>query len=75
MNQVDLTGGGEAQLRFLDADFEVLRAGSFVRCAVTGQTIPLRALRYWSVDRQEAYVDAAAANRAHDAARKAGEGF
>ncbi|MEM9842318.1 MAG: DUF2093 domain-containing protein, partial [Pseudomonadota bacterium] len=30
-------------------------------CAVTGRKIPLAALRYWSVDRQEAYIDAAAA--------------
>ena len=29
-------------------------------CAVTGQHIPLDELRYWSVARQEAYVDAPA---------------
>ena len=52
--------GGEAKIRFLDADFQVLRPGAFVRCAVTGQPIPMSELRYWSVDRQEAYVDAAA---------------
>ncbi len=51
----------EARLRYLDADIEVLSAGSFVKCAVTGQVIPLEALRYWNVERQEAYVDAAAA--------------
>jgi len=27
-----------------------------VRCAVTEQAIPLEVLRYWSVERQEAYV-------------------
>ena len=32
----------------------------FVRCAETRVEIPLDELRYWSVDRQEAYVDAAA---------------
>jgi hypothetical protein len=31
-----------------------------VRCAVTGREIPLDELRYWSVQRQEPYVDAAA---------------
>lgn len=46
---------GEAQVEYLDGDFRVLRPGSFVRCAVTGQPIPLDELRYWSVDRQEAY--------------------
>lgn len=75
MNRLDLSGGGEARLRYLDADFEVLRAGNFVRCAVTGEAIPLRSLRYWSVDRQEAYVDAAAANRARDESLAKGEGF
>jgi hypothetical protein len=27
-----------------------------VRCAVTGQAIPLEELKYWSVERQEAYA-------------------
>ena len=47
---------GEAQVRFLDADFRVLKPGAFVRCAVTGATIPIEELRYWSVERQEAYA-------------------
>jgi len=47
--------GTEAQIRFLDGDFRVLRPGAFVRCAVTGAAIPLEELRYWSVDLQEAY--------------------
>jgi len=33
----------------------VRKAGAFVRCAVTGEPIPLEELRYWNVDRQEAY--------------------
>jgi hypothetical protein len=52
--------GGEAILRYLDGDFQVVRPGSHVHCAVTGQLITLSELRYWSVDRQEAYVDARA---------------
>ena len=52
---------GEAKIRYLDADLELLSPGDYVMCAVTGRKIPLAALRYWSVDRQEAYVDAAAA--------------
>jgi len=47
---------GEAKIEFLDGDFRILRPGAYVRCAVTGDTIPLDELRYWSVDRQEAYV-------------------
>ncbi len=48
----------EAKVRFLDGEFQVLNAGDFVRCAVTGQTIALDELRYWNVDRQEAYASA-----------------
>ncbi len=49
---------GEARLRYLDGDFEVLKPGAFVRCAVTGEAIPLDMLRYWSVARQEPYANA-----------------
>lgn len=55
----------EAQVRYLDADFVVLKPGSFVRCAVTGRNIPLDELSYWNVDRQEAYADAGAAHEAY----------
>lgn len=53
--------GGEARLRYGDNDYDILSPGSYVVCAVTGRQIPLSALRYWSVDLQEAYWDAAAA--------------
>ena len=51
---------GEARLRYLDADYQVVLPGTYVTCAATGRRIPLAELRYWSVDRQEAYADAAA---------------
>lgn len=47
---------GEAEVKFLDGDFRVIRPGAFVRCAVTAVPIPLEELKYWSVDLQEAYV-------------------
>jgi hypothetical protein len=49
---------GEARLRYLDNDFEVLKVGRFVSCAVTKRKIALEDLRYWNVDAQEAYFDA-----------------
>ncbi|MFN3961145.1 MAG: DUF2093 domain-containing protein [Parvularculaceae bacterium] len=52
---------GEAVLDYRDAEFAVIRPGRFVRCAVTGAKIPLEALKYWNVDRQEAYASAEAA--------------
>ncbi|MDQ0316720.1 DUF2093 domain-containing protein [Amorphus orientalis] len=56
---------GEAQIRYLDGDFQIIAPGTFVRCAVTGRSIPLDELRYWNVDQQEAYVDADAALKRH----------
>ncbi|MBN9570977.1 MAG: DUF2093 domain-containing protein [Alphaproteobacteria bacterium] len=50
-----------AVLEYLDGEYLVVRPGSFVVCAVTGVAIPLEALRYWSVDLQEAYATPAAA--------------
>ena len=47
---------GEAEIRYLDGDFRVVRPGAFVRCAVTGAAIPLEELKYWSVEHQEAYA-------------------
>ncbi|MEX0627427.1 MAG: DUF2093 domain-containing protein [Cucumibacter sp.] len=55
----------EAVVRYLDADYVVLKPGSFVRCAITGKPIPLEELAYWSVDRQEPYADARAAYDAY----------
>jgi len=51
---------GEAKIEFVDGDYRIIRPGAFVRCAVTGEPIPLEELRYWSVDRQEAYSSPAA---------------
>jgi hypothetical protein len=49
---------GEAKLKYLDGEVQVITPGDFVRCAVTGKAIPLDELRYWSVELQEAYADA-----------------
>ena len=63
MNRFEDPGAGEAKVRFLDGDFQVVSPGSFVRCAVTGAAIPLDELKYWSVARQEAYADIDASRR------------
>lgn len=54
-----MSGAGRAaRLHYLPGTFRVLSNGDHVICAVTGVRIPLHELRYWSVERQEAYVDA-----------------
>ena len=52
--------GREAKIRYLAGTFRVLSDGDHVRCAETGAMISLDELRYWSVERQEPYLDAAA---------------
>lgn len=49
---------GEAKVKYLDGEFEVISPGEFVRCAVTGEPIQLADLKYWSVELQEAYASA-----------------
>lgn len=60
----------EAKILYLDADFDVESSGTFVRCAVTNTPIPLDDLKYWSVARQEAYVDVDASLKAELATKK-----
>lgn len=54
MNKIE-RGGGEAVVEYLDSNLRLVKPGAFVRCAVTGTPIPLDQLKYWSVERQEAY--------------------
>ena len=51
----------EAILEYHANDFAVLKHGTHVRCGVTGARIELADLRYWSVERQEAYATREAA--------------
>ena len=63
MNQMerDFSAEGVADVEYLDGEYRVVKSGSFVYCAVTGEPIPLESLRYWSVDLQEAYASPAIA--------------
>ena len=67
MNRIERTFalGQEAKIRYLDGEFQVLKNGSFVRCAVTGEPIRIEELRYWSVAYQEPYINAAASLKRH----------
>ena len=61
--------GREARIHYMAGTFRLLADGDHVSCAVTGARVPLEQLRYWSVVRQEAYVDAAASLAAEERAR------
>lgn len=60
MNFIDpiLHSQREAKLKYLDGDFQIVREGEFVRCAVSGAAIRIDDLRYWNVDKQLAYRSA-----------------
>lgn len=45
-----------ARIRYLNGDFDILTMGEYVPCAVSGIKIPLDELKYWNVERQEAYA-------------------
>ena len=65
-----MSGAGRAaRIHYLAGTFRVLSDGDHVICAVTGSRIPLQELRYWSVERQEAYVDAEASLKSEGLAR------
>ena len=59
-----------ARLHYMPYSFRLLSPGNYVLCAVTGQRILLDDLRYWSIERQEAYIDAAASTEAEIRWRK-----
>ena len=58
--------GREAKIHYMAGTFRLLSVGDHVRCALTGTVISLENLRYWSVARQEPYVDAAASLTAEE---------
>ena len=61
-------GGKLAKLHYLPGGFRVLVPGDIVRCAKSGEAIPLDTLRYWSVARQEPYATAEIATKAEQTA-------
>lgn len=61
---------GEAKVKYLDGEFQVVSPGDYVLCAVTGEPIPLAELKYWSVALQEAYATAEASLSRHRETRR-----
>lgn len=64
-----MSGGSRvARVRYLDGTLRLVSEGDHVLCAVTGREIPIHEIKYWSVERQEAYADAGASLAAQQAA-------
>lgn len=64
-----MSGNGRpARIHYMAGTFRLLSDGDHVVCAVTGARIPIHELRYWSIARQEPYVDGAASLKAEQQA-------
>jgi hypothetical protein len=44
-----------AKIKYLPNNYQVIKDGDHVICAISGKKIPLDKLNYWNVDLQEAY--------------------
>ena len=44
-----------AKLKYLANNFEIIKDGDHVICAISQKKIPLENLNYWNVEAQEAY--------------------
>ena len=44
-----------AKIKYLPNNFQVIVPGDYVVCAVSGKTIEINNLNYWSVELQEPY--------------------
>ena len=44
-----------AEVKFGSNNFEIIKQGNHVVCAISKKKIPLDKLSYWNVDLQEAY--------------------
>ena len=52
-----------AKIKYLPNNYQILKEGDHVICAISGKKIPLEKLNYWNVDLQEAYFSYAEASQ------------
>tara|TARA_B100001093_G_scaffold357464_1_gene342076 strand:+ start:178 stop:372 length:195 start_codon:yes stop_codon:yes gene_type:complete len=45
----------KAKLKYKHNSFDIVEAGDYVLCSISGKEIPLDELNYWNVELQEAY--------------------
>ena len=45
-----------ALLKYRHGEFDVIHDGQYVLCGISGKRIEISDIKYWSVDKQEAYV-------------------
>ena len=62
--------GNKAKLKFNPNNFEIIKEGDYVICAVSGKHIPLNQLTYWNVELQEAYFSPQEAHQRYEKLKK-----
>ena len=60
----------KAKLKFKPNSFEIIEAGDYVVCAVSGKSISLNQLTYWNVELQEAYFSPKEAQQRYEELNK-----
>ena len=60
----------KAKVIYKHNSFEVIEAGDYVLCAISGKEISLKDLNYWNVDLQEAYFSPKEANERFQTLKK-----
>ena len=59
-----------AKIKYLPNNFQIIEAGDYVECAVTGKKIEIENLTYWNVELQEAYFSPIEANERYKSLKK-----
>ena len=59
-----------AEVKFSPNNFEIIKQGDHVLCAISKKKIPLDKLSYWNVDLQEAYFSSKEAQIRHEQLNK-----
>ena len=59
-----------AKIKYLPNNFQIIEAGDYVECSVSGKKIDIENLIYWNVELQEAYFSFKEANRKREKINK-----
>ena len=52
-----------AKIKYFPNNFQIIEAGEYVECAVSGKKIKIENLNYWNVELQEPYFSYIEANQ------------
>ena len=59
-----------AKIKYLPNNFQIIEAGDYVICAVSGKQINIENLNYWNVELQEAYFSPIEVNKRFQSQKK-----